>query len=236
MLILWEDNSALVVAKPAGLPTQAAANIESLETQLHDHLRARDVASSNPYIAFAHRLDRPVSGAVLVARNQRVARRFGDQFRTRKVAKQYLVAVAGTGIPKNGRWTDWMRKIPDRPQSELVDPSAAGAKEATLEYRLTAEAGGLSLLTVQLETGRMHQIRLQAASRGYPILGDALYGSERPFGPEQADPRRRAIALHAWQLGFHHPKNAKWTLIEAPLPDFWRDLPFDVSASIPPGP
>ncbi|WP_164100986.1 RluA family pseudouridine synthase [Candidatus Laterigemmans baculatus] len=239
MRILWEDSSALVVCKPAGLLTQGAAGIETLETKLRAFLKERDSHPGEPYIGLPHRIDRPVSGAVLVARNIRATRRFGGQFQSRKIGKSYLALVAGEVAFDEGEWVDYLRKIPDRPVAEIVPAEHPEARRAVLRYRVlerrrslrsnapgegSLEDGPVSLLSIELETGRMHQIRLQCSSRGYPILGDATYGSSLPFGPEVEDPRQRAIALHAREIRFRHPKSGVEVRVVAPLGDAWRGL------------
>jgi 23S rRNA pseudouridine1911/1915/1917 synthase len=226
--ILWEDNAAMVVNKPAGCPTQAARSLESVETRLRAQLAARPNAPAVPYLALAHRLDRPVSGALLVARNIRAARRFGGQFQSRKVGKCYLAICEGRIDAESAAWVDWLRKIPGRAEAEVVSPEIPGARRAALGWERLAELEGVggtvaTAVRVTLETGRMHQIRLQFAHRGWPLVGDAQYGATQSFGPEVADPRRRLIALHAWRLAFHHPKTGVRMHVTAPVPAYWME-------------
>lgn len=238
--ILWEESAALVVNKPAGILTQGAAGIDTVETRLRNFLKQRDSHQGQPYVGLPHRIDRPVSGTLLVARNLRAVQRFGAQFQSRKIEKVYwamtgggLDAVAGSnvreheGVGGNGlrTWTDFMRKIPDRPVAEIVDEGAAGAKMAILHYRVlkrfqTFEGEPRTLVEVRLETGRMHQIRLQFACRGFPLLGDSMYGSDVWFGPQVEDVRTKAIALHAREICFRHPKTGVETPVTAPLPSW----------------
>lgn len=229
MRILWEDPSALVVCKPAGILTQGAPGIETLETRLREFLKHRDHHPGEPYVGLPHRIDRPVSGAVLVARNIRATRRFGAQFQSRKIGKSYLAVVAGRVEPAEGEWIDHVRKIPDRPIGEVVEAEHPEGRRAVLryrvlEYRETGEGLPMSALSIALETGRMHQIRLQCASRSHPILGDATYGSTEAFGPSSEDPRQRAIALHAHEIRFRHPKTGVEVCVVAPLGEDWRGL------------
>jgi 23S rRNA pseudouridine1911/1915/1917 synthase len=222
--ILWEESSALVVNKPAGMLTQGAAGITSVETSLREFLKRRDSHPAVPYLGLPHRIDRPVSGALLVARNVRATRRFGGQFQSRKIGKKYWALIASRIEPPAATWIDFMRKIPDQPRAEIVGQEAEGARRAVLSYQVlgefqTAAGDPRSLVEIQLETGRMHQIRLQFATRGYPLLGDAMYGAEVPFGPQFDDIRHRAIALHAREIRFFHPKSGIPTRVVAPLPD-----------------
>lgn len=229
MQILWEDPMAMVVAKPAGILTQGAPGIETLETRLRAYLKERDAHPGEPYVGLPHRIDRPVSGAVLVARNIRATRRFGAQFQSRKIGKRYLAIVAGEVAADEGQWCDRLRKIPDRPIAEVVDAEHPEGRAAILRYRVVERRGStpwgsISVLAIELETGRMHQIRLQCASRGYPILGDVTYGSTIPFGPQPEDVRQRAIALHAREIRFRHPKSGLEVRVIAPLGEDWQGI------------
>lgn len=211
LVILYEDNHCLAVAKPAGLLTQGvpvnspAGPVPTLEAQVKSYLKERYHKPGNVYLGIPHRLDRPVSGVVLFARNTKAARRLAEQFQERQVRKIYWAAVEGEVEPPEGVWEDWLRKIPEEARAERVEPDAPGARHAVLRYRRLALAPGRTLLEIEPQTGRMHQIRVQAAVRGWPICGDVLYGAQTPFGPVPASPRDRTIALHARSLTFLHP-------------------------------
>ncbi len=222
--ILWEDSWCLVANKPSGLLTQGAPQFITLESRLREQLQQRDQHPGTPYLALPHRLDRPVSGAVLGAKNIRATKRFGDQFATRKVDKRYLAILHGSLSTAEGTWEDSMRKIPERPLAEIVPADHPEAQFARLRYRVLETDTNYSLVEFVLETGRMHQIRLQAASRGYPILGDWMYGSNISFGIASEDPRERAIALHAKRITFRHPQTAIAIEVSAPLPETWREV------------
>jgi 23S rRNA pseudouridine1911/1915/1917 synthase len=223
MQVLWEDATCLVVNKPSGLLTQGPRGIDSLETKLRDFLKARDHHPDHPYVGLPHRLDRPVSGAVLIAKQAQATKRFCAQFASRKVEKLYWGVVVGNLAAPTGQWTDFMRKIPELPRSEIVPEDHSDAQRASLSYRVINQQGGLSLLEIELQTGRMHQIRLQAACRGHPILGDQLYGSTLEFGPQTDEVRDRAIALHAGKLTFRHPTTAVAITVSAPVPSTWQE-------------
>ena len=117
-----------------------------------------------------------------------------------------------------------MRKIPGRAKAEIVPPDHPDAREARLTYRVLEETAFGSLLEITLETGRMHQIRLQAKARGFPVLGDTRYGSVHPFGVQHDDPRLRSIALHGRVLSFQHPMTRVTVTVEAPLTVDWSSL------------
>ena len=232
LVVLYEDNHCLAVAKPAPLLTQGVPResltgpIPTLEAQVKDYLRERYHKAGNVYLGIPHRLDRPVSGVVLFARNTKAARRLAEQFQTRQVVKEYLAAVEGDVSPEEGVWEDWLRKLPEEARSERVEHDTPAAKHALLRYRRIAGSGGCTLLEVRPETGRMHQIRVQAAARGWPVRGDLLYGSTLPFGPPAELPRDRIIALHAHKLTFLHPIRYEPITVVAPLPQAWRDIGF----------
>jgi 23S rRNA pseudouridine1911/1915/1917 synthase len=230
--ILHEDASCLVVNKPPGILTHAPPGIDSLEVRLKALLDQRDGPGS--YLTLCHRLDRPVSGAILFAKTVRAARKIGQQLERRKVRKIYWCCVSGEVTPSEGTCTDLMWKIHGQARAIIVDESHPGAQSAMLHYktigRHSAGAGGNesapggSWLEITLETGRTHQIRVQAASRGYAVLGDAHYGSTIPFGTQFEDERLRPIALHARELGFRHPESRADILVTAPVPKAWHSL------------
>lgn len=223
--ILFEDNHCIAVAKPAGLLTQGVpAGIPTLEAQVKDYIKDRYHKTGNVYLGVPHRLDRPVSGVVLFARNSKAAHRLAEQFQERQVTKIYWGAIEGAVQPPEGEWADWLRKVPDEARAEQAQPDAPDAKHAVLRYRVLQPAAGGTLLEFQPVTGRMHQIRVQAALRGHPVLGDALYGSTRSFGPAAELPRDRIIALHARALTFLHPLHYEPMTLAAPLPAAWQEL------------
>lgn len=225
--ILLEEGPCLVVNKPAGVLTQAPAGIDSLEHRIRAFLASRDGREGFVYLGVPHRLDRPVSGAIVFAKNRRAAQRLTEQFHDRLVRKVYWACLAGAVSPGEGTWTDYMRKVPDEPRAELTAENHPEARQAVLHYRTLATGSRSTLVEIELDTGRMHQIRLQAASRGHAVLGDAQYGSTEPFGPAMDDARLQPIALHSRLLSFRHPTLRTPVLVEAPLPAVWRDLHFD---------
>ncbi|HEY1379327.1 MAG TPA: RluA family pseudouridine synthase [Gemmataceae bacterium] len=224
--VLFEDNHCLAVAKPAPLLTQGppAAGLPTLEAWAKDYLRAKYAKPGNVYLGVPHRLDRPVSGVVLFARNSKAAARLAEQFQRHQVTKVYWALVDGTVEPDDGVWADYLRKLPDEARVEVVPPDTPGAKRAELRYHALRPVEGGVLLELRPTTGRTHQLRVQAAARGLPIRGDELYGSRTPFGPPAALPRDRVIALHACGLTFLHPIRYEPVTVTAPLPDYWADL------------
>jgi 23S rRNA pseudouridine1911/1915/1917 synthase len=225
--ILYEDAICLAVLKPAGLPTQAPGRFESLESRVRKFLDGRAAPAEQAcekYLAVLHRLDRAVSGVVLFAKSRRAARVISRQFERRQIRKIYWACVEGAVEPSGGTWIDFMCKVLDQPCSEIISQEHPAAQQAVLHYRVLKVLPSASWLEIELETGRMHQIRLQAAAHGHAVLGDVLYGSRIAFGPAPAEERNRQIALHARAITFAQPDTREKTTIVAPLPDVWPEL------------
>jgi 23S rRNA-/tRNA-specific pseudouridylate synthase len=244
--ILYDNGPALVINKPAGILTQAPAGIDSLEVQVKDFYREREQKEGNIYLGLPHRLDRPVTGAIVFARHVRAAQRLSAQFENRTVTKVYWAVVEGDVEGDEGTWTDHLHKRHGMPQSMVVPADDPRGKIAVMKYRVRGrgyigEPSRLvesldeksnspgpkdrpiyTWLEIELETGRTHQIRVQAASRGHAVIGDAQYGSTITFGEQFEDERLRAIALHARQLGFNHPMTDQPVDVIAPLPVAWK--------------
>jgi len=223
--ILYEEGPCLIVAKPAGVLTQAPPGIDSLEVRMKRFIKQRDEKPGKVYLAMIHRLDRPVSGVMVTAKHVRAAKRISEQFEGRTVEKKYWAVVKGDVPDDEGQWLDYMRKAPNEARSEIVAEDAGGARHASLRYQVRGRGGGYTWLEIELETGRTHQIRLQAGSRGYAVAGDAQYGSLEDFGPLTTDERQRCIALHAQTLGITHPMTREPVRISVAPPAYWRTLP-----------
>ena len=233
--ILHEEPHFMVIDKPVGLFTQAAPGIESVHTRLTSQLKVRDQHTGTPFIGLPHRLDRGTSGVLLIAKNQRALSRFGDQFHSRKIGKYYFAAVVGELQAEPVEWSDYIRKVTDQPIAEICDESAEGAKLAQLTARSLATAGGVSLLLIKLHTGRMHQIRIQAASRGLKILGDTTYGGPDFFDIDddlEGDAELASMALHALRLEIRHPQTAKQMAFTAAPPPSWTNLPRELQTAM----
>jgi 23S rRNA pseudouridine1911/1915/1917 synthase len=218
--ILFEDNHCLAAAKPAGLSTQAPAGIDSLEARVKKHLRERHGKAGRVYLGIPHRLDRPVSGVVLFARQTKSAQRLAEQFQNRQVVKTYWAIVEGDVEPAEGMWEDWLAKVAGEARAVAATPETPHAKQARLHYQRLATLPGGTLLELKPETGRMHQLRVQAALRGWPIQGDTWYGAKTSFS--SAGSPERIIGLHGRSLTFLHPIRFEPITLVAPLPDLWR--------------
>ncbi|MFT7629486.1 MAG: 23S rRNA pseudouridine1911/1915/1917 synthase [Mariniblastus sp.] len=231
---MLESGAVLVMNKPGGLLTQGPPGIDSLELRTKQFLKVRDEKPGKVYLGVPHRLDRPVSGAIVVVKNVRAANRLSEQFRERTVTKTYWTVVSlpvssegqnpVAALDETGVWQDWMRKIPDQAKSEISEEDAVDSKSAVLGYRVLQRSETLALLEIELQTGRTHQIRLQCGSRSFPIVGDELYESGLEFGPVTHDLRKRWIALHARRLAFTHPISKETVDLTAPIPNHWRQF------------
>jgi RluA family pseudouridine synthase len=226
--ILYEEGPCLAVNKPAGLLTQAPRGIDSLEFRVKAYLMETEGRGENGYLGIPHRLDRPVSGVILFGKHSRATHRLSEQFEKRQIEKTYWAVVEGLVQPDNGTWIDYVRKIPNKPLAEIIAPIHPDAREAILHYsvlnRFTFQNKTFCHLKIKLETGRMHQIRLQSSVHGYPILGDAAYGSTIPFGEHFDNERCREIALHARSISFRDPMTQSPVHLTAPLPPHWNPL------------
>jgi 23S rRNA pseudouridine1911/1915/1917 synthase len=233
---IQEDGPLLVVHKPAGWLTQGVpAGIPNVVDWAKQQLKQRYAKPGNVYLGIPHRLDRPVSGVMVFARNSKAAARLAEQFRNRQVQKRYLCLVTGTNIPDSGSLTDWLLKDAAAAHVTVVTADTSGAKLAELRYRTLHTNESQSLIEVELLTGRMHQIRVQLAAQGWPIVGDRQYGgvpwpwpvtsvpgsaptlSTSPDAATESEPseadgdrlepieRVEQIALHAYRLELLHP-------------------------------
>src|SRR5437016_13639180 len=136
LVVLFEDNHCLAVAKPAPLLTQGVPpGIPTLENIVKEYIKAKYHKAGNVYLGIPHRLDRPVSGVVLFARNSKAAARLAEQFEKRQVTKTYWGAVEGELAAPEGIWTDWLKKIKEESRSEAVSEGTEGARQAVLRYR-----------------------------------------------------------------------------------------------------
>ena len=191
--VLYEDNHLLVLNKPAGLPTMGTpGGTPTLLSLAKDYIKQKYQKPGNVYLGVMSRLDAPVTGVVLLARTSKAAARMTEQFRTHAVQKTYWTLVAGTPHPASGSYTDWLIQDERHRRMHVVQSDRAGAKEARLAYRLLSSDGRMSLLEVELETGRKHQIRLQMAHHGHPVVGDRKYGSQLKFSSGIATARPAA--------------------------------------------
>ena len=181
-----------------------------------EYLRDKYNKPGNVFVGVVHRLDRPVSGVVLFARTSKGASRLSEQFRVRSVEKTYLALVEGIVAPPQGILRDCLAKDRVRNVVSVVDDADDDGQDCVLAYRRLRKFGQLSLVEIRPETGRSHQIRVQLASRGWPIAGDRKYGSRIHVDG--------FIGLHALSLTFLHPVSKLTVTISSEIPGAWDRL------------
>ncbi len=175
--LLFEDNHLLVVEKPVNLLSQADhSGSPDLLSLLKDWIKQRDQKPGQVFLGLVQRLDRPVGGVMVFAKTSKAASRLADQVRQRTLQKTYLAVVAGVVDPPEGTLTDWLQKDHHSNTVRVIESGLPQAKQAILHYERIAVHANKSLLRIQLETGRSHQIRVQLAHCGHPLLGDHKYG------------------------------------------------------------
>jgi 23S rRNA pseudouridine1911/1915/1917 synthase len=221
LLVIYEDNHLLVLNKPAGLATMGVtADRPSLFRQAKSYIKRKYGKPGNVYLGVVSRLDLPVSGVVLFARTSKAAARLAAQFRARRPRKTYLAIVEGDVRPAQGELRDALLRDERARRVRVVERDASGALDARLSYEtLPRRCQAGTPVRIALQTGRKHQIRVQLAARGWPIVGDQLYGSRRHFRP--------GIALHAWKLVLDHPTRHDELTFTAALPSNWPALAVD---------
>ena len=208
--ILYTDNHLLVVRKPAGLLVQGDRTGDtSLLDCAREYIKDQFNKPGNVYLGLVHRLDRPTSGVVVFALTSKAAKRLSDQFRERNVRKIYWALVQGE-TPTEGTLVDRIRR--HGPKSHLS--KGTDGQHAELSFRRLRYRKGVSWVEIELATGRHHQIRVQFAHRGHPVIGDFRYGSKIKFG-------QRALALHARSLTISHPTRKEEMTFVAGLEPFW---------------
>ncbi len=217
--IVYEDNHLLIVNKPAGMLSQGDSTGDA--TILDWGKRYIKVQYDKPgdvFLGLAHRLDRPTSGLVVLARTSKALSRIQPMFSAREITKTYFAVVSGNVTDETQTLTHWLmhdHAIKKMRVHSSERKAGRGAKKAELTYLLLARVASHSMLEVQPLTGRRHQIRAQLAAVGMPIEGDLRYGAREPL----AD---RSIGLHAYRLQFEHPVGKKLVDVSSP-PEVMHD-------------
>jgi len=222
--ILSEDDDLVVVNKPAGMVVHPGAGrlTGTLVHALLAHCKSLPGIGGVERPGIVHRLDRETSGVLVVAKTETAHQALSRQFKGRLVKKRYLALVHGEVRQDSGRIEAAIgRREHDR---KRMGVRREGGREARTAYRVVRRLSAMTLLELDLETGRTHQIRVHLSHINHPVVGDQVYGGRR-------EQRRAASAvlradrqmLHAWQLGFHHPRTGAWIEVTAPIPeDFLR--------------
>jgi 23S rRNA pseudouridine1911/1915/1917 synthase len=192
--ILYQDQEVMIVLKPSGLSTESGhAAHPSAESQLHAELAQR--SGRAVYLRAVHRLDRPASGILILAKSKAALTKIMAAFESRKVKKTYEALVTGNLIPDSGSLSHWHMRDESGKTARILDAPEQGAQLAALQYQVLERNGQFTRLEIKPEQGRFHQIRAQLGAVGWPIVGDVMYGGEALDEPN-------SIRLHAKSLTF----------------------------------
>lgn len=222
--VLHEDDDLIVIAKPAGLVVHPAAGHAdgTLVNALLHHCDDLEGIGGELRPGIVHRLDKDTSGVLVAAKTQAALDALAAQFKAGVTRKTYLALVHGAPRPSAGQLRTQIGRSPrDRKRMAVL---SRGGRLAVTHYETTAVLGACSLLTVRIETGRTHQIRVHLAHLGHPVVGDPLYGrprADRALAPLPVPARQM---LHAWRLEFEHPRDNRRLTFEAPLPPDFQAL------------
>lgn len=218
--VLYEDNHIIVVEKPVNIPSQGdkTGDIDML-TIIKQYIKEKYNKLGDVYLGLVHRLDRPTGGVMVFARTSKAASRLSEQVRNKQMHKKYLCIVDGKMENQTGSMRDFLLKNEKTNTSKVVKEGTKNAKEALLDYEVVKynEEINMSVVKVDLHTGRHHQIRVQFASRGHSLSGDQKYGTRG---------RGKQLALWAYSLSFIHPTTKKELSFEdyPPITGSWKIL------------
>lgn len=204
--VIYEDNHILVVEKPINIPVQADdSKDKDLLTILKEYIKNKYNKQGNVYLGLVHRLDRPVAGVMIFAKTSKAASRLSEKIKKNEIRKTYAAVVIGK-IEGNGHYEDYLLKN-NKTNTTIVDRSG---KLAILDFEKKYTVENLSLVEINLKTGRSHQIRVQFSSRNYPLYGDQRYNKNAKPGEQ--------IALFAKKISFEHPVTHEMMNFELELP------------------
>lgn len=221
MTVLYEDNHIIAVNKTCNEIVQGDKTGDTpLSETVKAYIKVKYNKPGEVFLGVTHRLDRPTSGVVLFARTSKALARLNEMFKSHEqIKKTYWAIVQGAPKQPEARLENWLVKNETQNKSYIVKPHTKDAKQAILNYKTLVRGENYTLLEVDLETGRHHQIRCQLAAIGCPIKGDLKYGAKRsnPDG---------GICLHARQIAFIHPVSKEPICITAPTPEdsLWQQL------------
>ena len=209
--VIYQDKYLMVVDKPQGLMVEEAARGQLSVIRFLKKEYALDLRGNN-ILQNVHRLDKPVSGTLLIARKRSVLKILNEQFATRAVGKTYMAIVSSAPPAAEGELKHWLIKDDEAKKANITDQRTQLSVEVKLTYKVLAQKEGKTLLEIDLLTGKYHQIRAQFAHIGCPIIGDEKYGSTEKYIDG-------ALALHASKLTFTHPIDGNVMAVVAPTPD-----------------
>lgn len=220
MKVLYEDNHIIVVNKESGEIVQGDKTGDTpLSDIVKDYIKVKYQKPGNVFLGVVHRLDRPVSGAVVFARTSKALSRLNEMFRRGEVHKTYWAIVKNKPKADAATLVSWIVRNEKQNKSYAYDHEVKDSKKAVLDYQLIASGDTYHILEIRLHTGRHHQIRCQLAAMGCPIKGDLKYGSQR----SNAD---GSISLLSRHTEFLHPVSKQLIAVDAPLPSdpLWKKI------------
>lgn len=220
--VLYEDADLLVIDKPAGMIVHPAGRIVSGTLVNALLARCKDLSGIGGELkpGIVHRLDKGTSGCIVVAKNDDAHRNLSAQFARREVSKEYLALLHGNLARDSGTVDGLIGRHPVQRKRMAVRRDKG--RRALTSFEVVERIGGCTLVKIRLQTGRTHQIRVHTAHLGHPVVGDAVYGRRRPRVVGAVDVERPM--LHAWRIGFAHPRTGKAVRVEAPLPGDMESL------------
>ena len=224
--ILYEDRYIIAAEKPPKIPAQSdKTQDKDMVNIIEEYLITKNPSNKKPYIGLVHRLDRPVGGVMVFAKNKFANKELSEQIRLKKIKKEYYSVVCGKPEKEEELVEDYLKKLKTINMSKVVSENTRGSKKSQLKYKVidcinTDQYGILTLLKIKLMTGRHHQIRVQLSNRGIPIWGDNKYNKIFVKKKEWTQ-----ISLWAYKLTFYHPKTKKQIIIES---KFYEQYPFDL--------
>lgn len=210
--VLYEDNHLLIVEKPVNIAVQEDASKDmDLLNMLKSYIKEKYNKPGDVYLGLVHRLDRPVGGVMVFARTSKAASRLSNELRKQQIYRKYKAIIRGTLPNKQGELVDYLYKDRKKNLVSVVSSKNKGGKKAILEYKVLSKKDNLSMLEVELKTGRSHQIRVQLANQGTPLYGDQKYG-------EHVNKHGQQIALWASSLSVKHPTKDEMITVESEPP------------------
>jgi len=216
-VILYEDNHLIAVSKPAGVLVHGDdTGDESLIDAMKAYIKVTYNKPGDVFLGLVHRIDRPVSGVVLFAKTSKALSRMNKLFQERKVKKNYRAIINRVPDPLEGKIISWLKKDSKKNTSRSYPKEVKESKKSELSYKYLAGLSGYHLLEIYPKTGRPHQIRVQLADNGTPIVGDLRYSYPRPT-------QNKSICLHCQSLSFEHPVKKTMLTIEDRMPstEYW---------------
>lgn len=211
--VLFEDNHIIIINKRSGDITQGdKTGDKPLSDVVKNYIKTKFNKPGNVYLGVVHRLDRPTSGVIIFARTSKALERLNKMLREKKINKTYWAIVKGCPKKEKDTLINFLKKNPKKNKSSVYQHEISGAKRAVLHYQVIQKLDNYTLLEIDLETGRHHQIRTQLSAIGFPIKGDLKYGFNRSN-------KDGSIHLHARKIEFIHPVSKEQISLIAPTPN-----------------